>query len=248
MSGGESARESRGHCLNLWRDGEAGRQTEGREQHCSLHLASPHPARPSLGVGGRGDRSHMRRGGEKHEWATGKKGSESSARWVADRALVRDLHQGQVARLAGAGAEGWPGTGGDPRGGRALSPRQSLEGADKEGPAAQASTGAPRRKEHHRARSSSPGASEGNTSPGEPGPPHRQSPVGEQTQPLCARVHEEQGITAQAPRACRQAPSSLGNGVTEGPRGVKNTGMRMRPGAGGSTGLRPRRAARTQFR
>ena len=45
----------------------------------------------------------MRKGGEKHEWATGKKGSESSARWVADRALVRDLHQGQVARLAGAG-------------------------------------------------------------------------------------------------------------------------------------------------
>lgn len=152
------------------------------------------------------------------------------------------------ARLSGAGAGGWPGTGGAPRGGRALSPRQSLGGADKEGPSAQASIGAPRRKEHYRACSSSPGASEGNTSPGEPGSPHRQLPVWEQTQPLCARVQAEQGITAQAPRACCQAPSSLGNGVTEGSRGVKNPGMRMRPRAGGSTGLRPRRAAQTQFR
>ena len=152
------------------------------------------------------------------------------------------------ARLSGAGAGGWPGTGDAPRGGSALSPRQSLGGADKEGPSAQASIGAPRRKEPYRACSSSPGASEGNSSPGEPGSPHRQSPVWEQTQPLCARVQAEQGITAQAPGACCQAPSSLGNGVTEGSRGVKNPGMRMQPRAGGSTGLRPRRAAQTQFR
>lgn len=71
---------------------------------------------------------------------------------------------------------GWPGTGGGPRGGRAVSPRQSPGGADKDGPAAPASTGAPRRKEYQQARSSSPGASEGNVSPGEPGSPHRQSP------------------------------------------------------------------------
>ena len=94
---------------------------------------------------------------------------------------------------------GWAGTGGGPRGGRAVSPRQSPGGAYKDGPAAPASTGAPRRqehqqalehhfgrsttpegapprKEHQQARSSSPGASEGNVSPGEPGSPHRQSP------------------------------------------------------------------------
>lgn len=70
-----------------------------------------------------------------------------------------------------------------------------------------------------------------------------QTPVGKQTQPLCAHVQAEQGITAQAPRACRQAPSSLGNGVAEGSRGAKNPGMRKRAGAGGSTGLQPRGAA-----
>ena len=57
-------------------------------------------------------------------------------------------------------------------------------------------------------------------------------------QPVCVRMRAEQHSTGPGPAL--QAPSSLGNAMTEGSRGGKNPGRRMRAGCG--------REARSEFR
>lgn len=83
---------------------------------------------------------------------------------------------------------GWPGTGGGPRGGRAVSPRQSPGGAYKDGPAAPASTGAPRRQEHQQALEHHFGRS---TTP-EGGPPRKEHHPGRSITPEGAPASTQQ--------------------------------------------------------